>query len=61
MSDQTLRTAGEFVHILAFAVVGGVWLIGGAVFAAYLARNSLGVPNPMNPLPRGAPDRTEVG
>ena len=46
MSDPTLRTAGDVVHILAFAVFGGAWLIGGLVFAVYLLRSSLGSPAP---------------
>lgn len=51
MPDPTLRAAGDLVHILAFAVVGGVWLVGGAVFSVYLLRASLGAPAS---LPRGA-------
>lgn len=46
MSDPTLRAAGEFAHILAFAVVGGAWLIGGAACAVYLLRSSLGAHGP---------------
>ncbi|MBX9579381.1 MAG: hypothetical protein K2X87_03655 [Gemmataceae bacterium] len=55
MSDPTLRAAGDLVHILTFAVVGGVWLIGGAVFSVYLLRASLGAPAS---LPRGKGDPT---
>jgi hypothetical protein len=53
--DLTLRTAGDCIGVLAFAVVGGVWLIGGAVFSVYLLRASLGAPAS---LPRGTGDPT---